>query len=153
MKILKILFALSLVVSLFCIGDIIFLLFFFERMKELMGDTIITDPNFWLERVVNFINCIGVFFITFGLWGAVLRNPFDVQASMFIKIGGVLFLIASTILICSDLYFIIVLNDQTHYTSLITADVMLLTIGVATLFVADVLKSGILLKQENDLTI
>ena len=150
---LKALFVISLFVSLYCLGDIIFLLFFFETMEGLYRSSITGSTNFWLERIVNITNNIGVFSVTFGLWQAIQKTPFESKASLFLKMGGLLFLIASLLFITSDLYNILLLKDQSYLVPLISTDIMLLIIGVATLFIADVLESGILLKQENDLTI
>jgi hypothetical protein len=153
MKLLKILCGVSLIAMLFCLCDIIFLVFFFDEMELLMGDTIASDPAFWFEQLVNFINYAAVFCVFYGLWKAIQKGPFEKRAVLLLHLGGVMFVIASIILIAYDIYFTSVFKSETNFVSLLTTDFMLLVIGVGTLFTADVLKSGLLIQRENDLTI
>ncbi|WP_194851479.1 DUF2975 domain-containing protein [Nonlabens antarcticus] len=153
MKNLKILFGVSLIALLFCLGDIIFLVFFFEEMELLMGEKIASDPSFWFDRIVNLINYVGVFLVCFGLWKVIQKGPFEKRSSFLLQIGGILFLTASLTLIANDIYLISAFRNETSLVSLLTTDFMLLVIGIGTLFTADVLKSGVLIKQENDLTV
>jgi|GEM_PF-2847125 len=153
MKILKILFAISILTSIYCIADLIFLAFFFEEMKTLLGNGFTSDDSFWFDRSIGFVNSIGVFSITLGLWNAIKTGPYEKKASTFIYIGGILFILSSLILICYDLISVIHLSNPYSFANLMTTDFMLLVLGIGTIFTADVLKKGIVLKQDNDLTI
>ena len=111
-----------------------------------------SDPKLWFVQFLMSVIFIGVCFISKGLHNTIQKGPFEKTSGLNLKIGGMLLLIIGVISFGNDLLSAKLPHDETNM-ALLVLDIMLMIVGFGALFTADVLKSGIILQQENDLTI
>ncbi|WP_194851478.1 DUF2975 domain-containing protein [Nonlabens antarcticus] len=111
-----------------------------------------SDPKFWYVQLLMIALFIGVCFISKGLWNTIKKGPFEKSSSLNLRIGRILLLVVGVISLVNDMSSATIPHDE-NAMALIVVDVMLMIVGVGTLFTADVLKSGFIIKEENDLTV
>lgn len=108
-----------------------------------------SDPRFWTTQAMVYTILIGVAFISTGLWKTINVGPFEKVSRLGLKIGGYVLLIMSVVSFIND----IIPGNPEDVSTLLVIDTLLFVIGLRTLFISDVIRTGISIKLDNDLTI
>lgn len=158
MKKLKLLYGFSVLLLLLVLFFFINEILFFESInKRLIADTdyttVFEKPSWWILNIVVIIILVSVWFVNRGLWSGIKNGLFENKAASYLNTGATLWLIVGYYTLIDEIISIINhgLLDATKITFLIS--ILMLIIGYSLLFFVDVLKKGIYLKQENNLTI
>jgi hypothetical protein len=96
---------------------------------------------------------ISVSYISRGLWSAIKEGLFKDKAASHLYRGAILWLIVSFYSLLTEIYNII--NNGFNFNNKVPfiISILMIIMGYSLLFFVDVLKKGIYLKKENDLTV
>lgn len=108
---------------------------------------------FIFNYTIEIVLFIALIFISIGLTKVIKAEFFNSTSSKFFKIGGSLFMLAAIGDIIYVLEAIITTSTPELWIQRIFSGFLLLILGLISIIVSDILKKGLFLKQENDLTI
>jgi len=156
MKKIKILLILTAVVFISQIAFAFYLLIKGNILYELYSNPVAIPPFLIFFMLIMFLS---FFYISLsiiqGIWQILKEGFFNLKSPRLFKTAGSLIIGMGLLIIAVNIYNII--NNPVLSTSLFIPDMLqkgyLILMGYGLIVIADILKNGYVLRQENDLTI
>lgn len=149
---LKILYGFSILLIAMFILHFMMLFLFPETIANENG-AILYQPQYMFVEFMMLLIFIAICFCTVSFNSGIKKGLFEDKAALYLKIGALLLLAVGILSLINDLLLKDIYSSDMEIIYLVTIDALFLIIGFGTLFTADVLKSGVVLRAENDLTI
>lgn len=154
MKKIKILLGLTIFFSVIIIFHFFMQIIYFDLFEKIHSENPSFSKSGWfIQNAFSFIILIGSIYISIALFKILKNGYFNIKTAQSFKIGGLLFCIVSILDIIRVLLDTSIENRMGHTINNVTINGMLFLIGFGVLTIAQVIKDGTILKQENDLTI
>ena len=144
----------SALMNLFHLAMQVILFDFWKNFNNKRSEDFFFGKSSWLiQNVLSFILLLGTIYICIALFRILKNGYFNMRTSNSFKVGGrflCLVAILSMILVALDAT---ITNHFGNLTTAITTNMLLFLMGFGILTISQIIKNGLLLKQENDLTI
>lgn len=109
--------------------------------------------NWLIKSVLSFIILLGTISICIALFRILKSGYFNMKTSKSFRVGGLLLCFVAVLDIIRAVLDMTAINRLGYLANAITIDVLLFLMGFGILTISQIIKKGIVLKQENDLTI
>ncbi len=159
MKHIKILLILTIIISLSHIAMVFYSLIEYEIIDLFVYNTIDSTPLIIpLLMVISFLSLLFTYLlITHGLWQILKKGFFNLKSPRSFKIAGILIIFMALISISSLLKFISNFPFSSLFDSGFAFNIIkegyLIIMGYGLIVISGILKKGVTLREENDLTI
>jgi hypothetical protein len=119
----------------------------FKNLKEVMGADLVP---FYTSMLLGSFFVLGLFLIQKSLYHIIKIGYFNERSALLLRKSGLVFIISSVL---DSLRIAFNNSDFDQKSNNIAVTIFILMVGIGVLLLSDVVKKGILIKNENDLTI